>query len=198
MTDYRQLAVSVLKKVKAYCPNAATDEPQVLAWAENFQENRCDNGQDLLDAVKVLFTTAFATKPGFVPSPQMVSSIARERRADRNDRMAREEHESPRTALPSGRIQGRYLADDPAGWQYGCPTHDHKPGELEGHRIEIENRVRALTERTGCTPAEAEQAIREADRDRAEAFLTNIGRTQVAAYISGGGFGKTVPGSDKW
>lgn len=187
MTDYRQLAIAVLKKVKGYTQNIATDEPQVLAWAENFEINRCDDPQDLLDAVAVMYASDFAKRPGFIPAPQMVSSIARERRADRRDR---ERHDGPPTPeLMAGPVRGRYQPNDPAGWQYGCPTHEHKPGELEGLKTEIETRVAQLIERRpDLTPADAEREIRERDRERAEKYLANIGRFHLANTV-----GRTIP-----
>jgi hypothetical protein len=35
--DYRRLAVRALAKIKGYCPKQSTDEPQVLALAEQLE-----------------------------------------------------------------------------------------------------------------------------------------------------------------
>lgn len=79
---------------------------------------------------------------------------------------------------------GRYLAEDPAGWEYGVPNFYTGDEEREGHRVEIETRVaQMVAKRPELTEAQAEHLIRERDRDWAEKFLANMGKHDLAAVV---------------
>jgi hypothetical protein len=76
--------------------------------------------------------------------------------------------------------RGTYLSQDPAGWTYG--------GGAPGMRTELDARIKAYlaAHPDVTTRADAEHAIRTADRRRAEKFLAGVKRGQLGALIGGG------------
>jgi hypothetical protein len=70
--------------------------------------------------------------------------------------------------------RGIYIAEDPAGWAY------------MGTRAELDARIRLYrNDHPGATNADAERAIRTADRHRAAEFLYRVKRNELAALIGG-------------
>jgi hypothetical protein len=71
--------------------------------------------------------------------------------------------------------RGLYLAQDPAGWTYG------------GTRTELDARIRIYQSQHPdiTSRAEAEHAIRTADRHRAKQFLYRIKRGELAELLGG-------------
>jgi hypothetical protein len=148
-------------------------------WAELFSRHHL--GRDELIAA----VSKRAESEECAPEAAEIIKVARETRRDRAERETREELDARQSPNPRA-VQGRYQRDDPAGWQYGCPTYDTSDEERAGHRIELENRVADLRKKhPELTTSQAEQAIRERDRDYAETLLTNIKRNGLAALVGG-------------
>jgi len=149
-------------------------------WAELFSRHHL--GRDELIAA----VNRRAESDVVAPEAAEIIQVARETRRDKAERETRQEMEARQSARTPRAIHGRYQRDDPAGWQYGCATADSSDEERAGHRIELENRVADLRKKhPELTTSQAEQAIRERDRDYAETLLTNIKRNGLAAHVGG-------------
>lgn len=81
-------------KVKAYWPQASTDEPQVLALAELLQDAHVTQESDVLAAVTALAKTETGKRNDFRPTPSMVCDMTVSLRRDR--------FQQERNRVPSG------------------------------------------------------------------------------------------------
>lgn len=149
-------------------------------WAELFSRHNLGRAE-LIAAVN-----RRAETEDVAPEAAEIIKVAREIRRDHAERETRQELEARYESSSSKAIQGRYQRDDAAGWQYGCPGYGTDEVEREGHRIELETRVAHLrAKRPELSAAQAEQAIRERDREYAAKLLTNIKRVGLAAVPTG-------------
>jgi hypothetical protein len=83
---YVQIAGHLLKKVKGYCQNQATDEPQILALAEQLSRYHLSDYAVLDEAVCRLGGCSAAADPGFHMTLALIVGEARKLRSDAFDR----------------------------------------------------------------------------------------------------------------
>jgi hypothetical protein len=190
--DYRRLAVRALAKIKGYCPKQSTDEPQVLALAEQLERYGIADLDLIAAGITKLCDTPAAESPDFVVTPRMLTTACRNLRG-----------RDPAAMTPEQRERLEALCDSKAACDE-CPHRQHVgdcladgctcvTNELgSGDRTALESQeirqrrldVSSYARQFGISGPEAEKrmaAQAAVGGNRSEAYLRALAQRQRAA-----------------